>query len=108
MIGIIIAYWITRNQVMLEQMIINLLGWSWTADQKFVEKGLIRPEFITLYSGNLISCVMGFVIAKLGNLAQPMLSKQAQVYSCSQCQQSLVGTDIRCGSIPADVLFSGG
>ena len=51
---------------------------------------------------------MRFVVTKFGHLAQALRSKHRQVDCRGQCQQTLVGADVGCGTFAFDVLFAGG
>ena len=75
-------------------------------DDKFVEEGCRQGQRITGDTGYIFSGVMGFVITKLGYLAQTPAPQQGQINCCSQSHQTLVGTNIGGSAFALNMLLT--
>ncbi len=104
---IILPQVIAADKSVFEQMGVDLIHRSGTADREFVEERCVEAERISFYLADLFGSIMGFLIAQLGNLAKPFFTKEGEIDRGRQGQQSLVGANIGSGPLPLDVLFAG-
>src|SRR5215212_8549378 len=92
---------------MFEQMRIDFLNGTIDTQCKLMEKRLSEAQTHAIDLAELLRGIMCFLITKFCDLPQAFLAKKREIDRRPECDQPLVGADVRGSAFTFDVLFSG-